>query len=180
MSGCDSCWPWVLCSACTFIVSVVALCSTRALLLNLNQPTTQHIRKCSYKYNTEKLLCCGRQRDVNNLSVSCCYFKRTHSRWHTVIERWRQTVLPEKMIIHKWIQWEEVLRNKRHFYDFSAVMLWDLNAVKIGIHPQVNPVWVEKRHRELWQNLQKQILRKVEWRCKVKNVGAAVSCITMF
>lgn len=48
------------------------------------------------------------------------------------------------MIIHEWIQWEEVLRNKRHFYDFSEVVLWDLNAVKIGIHPQVNPVLVKK------------------------------------
>lgn len=108
-----------------------SLCSTRTLRLNLNQPATWHIRKCSYQPNTEKLLRLGRQRDGGTLTV-CHVAILTNSLWHTVIERWRQTVLPEKMIIHKWFQWEEVFRNKRHFYDFGCG--------KIGVHAEVRPV----------------------------------------
>lgn len=44
------------------------------------------------------------------------------------------------MIIHMWIQWKEVWRNKRHFLGaLSAAALWDLNAVKSGVHAEVRP-----------------------------------------
>ena len=63
------------------------LCSTRTLPLNLNQPATRHIRKCSYQPDTEKSLpVAGRRRDGDTLAV-CHAAILTDSLWHTVIER---------------------------------------------------------------------------------------------